>query len=63
MKNKIREFRTKDNLTLEYVSYVSHVSISYLCKLELGYKENPSPLVMERISKALEKSVDEVFFS
>lgn len=62
MRNKIRELRTKDNLTLEYLAYISNISVGYLCKLELGSKNNPSDLVMQNISTALKKTVEEVFF-
>lgn len=62
MKNKIKEFRTKEELTLEYLSFVSGVSIGYLNKLETGSKANPSEKIMKKIAYALEKPVSEVFF-
>ena len=36
--------------------------MDYLCHLERGTRKNPSREVMERISKALQKSIAEVFF-
>lgn len=63
MKNRIKELRTKENLTLEYLSYVSNVSISYLNKLEKGSKNNPSNLIMQQISDALEEPVKYVFYN
>ena len=61
-KNKIREIRKKKGLTLEYVSNVAGISVGYLCHLEKGTRVNPSAQIMEKIAKALEKSVPEVFF-
>lgn len=63
MKNRIKELRTKENLTLEYLSYVSNVSISYLNKLEKGSKNNPSNLIMQQISDALKEPVKYVFYN
>jgi len=62
MKNIIKEIRINEEITLEYLSYVSGVSISYLNKLENGKKNNPSNNVMITIAKALNKQVSEVFF-
>lgn len=62
MGNKIRELRTNENLTLEYISYVGKISISYLYQLETGRKNNPSYEVMKRISKALKRPLKDVFF-
>lgn len=44
--------------------FAKKVSIAppYLSQLERGVKTNPSKEVMERISNALEKTVQEVFF-
>lgn len=62
MQNKIKELRKNEQLTLEYLSFVSGVSISYLNKLETGAKTNPSELVMKKIADALDKQVSDVFF-
>lgn len=61
-KNKIKFFRENKRLTLEYVAYVSRISTSYLCQLENGIKTNPSLKIMEGIAKALEETINEVFF-
>lgn len=63
MKNRIKELRTKEDLTLEYLSFVSKVSVSYLNKLEKGLKNNPSNLVMQQISNALNKPIKYVFYN
>ena len=60
--NRIREIRRRKGYTLEYVASVAGISIGYLCHLEKGTRNNPSLEVMEKISKALNKSVAEVFF-
>ena len=62
MKNRIKKLRKSQYLTLEYLSYVSAVSVSYLNKLERGIKVNPSDLVMQNIANALGVPVSEVFF-
>ena len=62
MGNKMKEIREQKNLTLEYVSYISKVSMGYLSHLERGSRKNPSKKVMENIAKALEEPVTEVFF-
>lgn len=60
--NKIRLIREEKGMTLLKLSSLSKVSVGYLCHLELGTRTNPSLEVMERISKALNKSIAEVFF-
>ena len=62
MKNRIKEIRLSENLTLKYISYVSNVSPSYIHQLESGKRENPSYQIMKKISKALNKPINLVFF-
>ena len=62
MKNKIRDLRIENEITLEYLAFVSGISVSYLYKLEMGYKTNPSAIVMECIAHAFNKPINEVFF-
>lgn len=62
MKNKIKELRIRDGLTLEYLSFRSNVSVSYLSLLEHGKRKKPSISVMDKIAHALEKPVSDVFF-
>lgn len=61
-KNKIKYIRQEKGMTLLHLSNLSGVSVGYLCHLEKGSRNNPSLEVMERISKALDKTVAEVFF-
>ena len=61
-KNKLKSIREQQGITLLRLSRISGVSIGYLCHLEKGSRNNPSREVMEKISKALNKTVAEVFF-
>lgn len=60
--NQIKKIREEKGLTLIKLSNLSGVSVGYLCHLERGTRNNPSIEVMERISKALNKSIAEIFF-
>lgn len=60
--NQIKKIREEKGLTLLKLSNLSGVSVGYLCHLERGTRNNPSIEVMERISKALNKSIAEIFF-
>ena len=61
-KNRIKSIRKENGLTLLEISIKSGISVGYLCHLEKGTRNNPSLEVMEKIAKALNKSVAEVFF-
>ncbi len=61
-KNKIKAIRKEKGLTLLEISIKSGISVGYLCHLEKGTRNNPSLDAMEKIAKALNKSVAEVFF-
>lgn len=61
MQNKIKTIREEKGMTLVDLSNLSGVSVGYLCHLELGSRNNPSLGVMEKISKALNKSIADVF--
>lgn len=60
--NQIKKIREEKGLTLIKLSDLAGVSVGYLCHLEKGSRSNPSIEVMERISKALNKSIAEIFF-
>ena len=60
--NQIKKIREEKGLTLLTLSDLSGVSVGYLCHLEKGSRNNPSIEVMEKISKALNKSITEIFF-
>ena len=61
-KNRIKELRKNQGLTLEELSNKTGASIGYLCHLEKGTRTNPSTQIMERIAKALGKTIAEIFF-
>lgn len=60
--NKIKIIREEKGMTLCELSNLSKISVGYLCHLEIGTRKNPSFEVMEKIAKALNKSINEVFF-
>ncbi len=60
-KNKIKYIRKEKGITLLKLAELANISAGYLCHLEKGTRKNPSLEVMERISKALNKSINEVF--
>ncbi len=61
-KNKIKIIRKEKGITLLDLSKLTGISVGYLCHLEKGSRNNPSLGVMERIAKALNRSIAEVFF-
>lgn len=61
-KNKIKETRKAQRLTLIELSEMTGISAGYICHLEKGTRKNPSAQIMEKISLALNKSVHEIFF-
>ena len=61
--NKLKEFRLEKGLTLQKLSDLTNISTGYLCHLENGTRDNPSREVMEKISKALDKTIFEIFFN
>ena len=61
MKNRIRDIRKEKEITLLELSKRTGISVGYLCHLEKGSRSNPSLEVMDKISKALNKSIAEIF--
>jgi len=61
MKNRIRDIRQEKEITLVELSKRTGISVGYLCHLEKGSRSNPSLEVMNKISKALNKSIAEIF--
>ncbi len=61
-KNKIKKYRIQKGLTLKEVADKCGISAGYLCHLEKGSRKNPSIEVMQKIAKALDKTITEVFF-
>jgi XRE family transcriptional regulator, master regulator for biofilm formation len=63
LKNRIKECRLQKKFSITDLSEKSGVSRSYICLLENGCRKNPTQEVMNKISEALGKSVQTVFFS
>lgn len=62
-KNRMKKFRKEKGLTLSELAYITKVSVGYLSHLEQGSRKNPSVEIMDKIAKALGKSVTDVFFN
>ena len=60
--NQVKKIREEKGITLVKLSEISGVSVGYLCHLEKGSRKNPSIEIMEKISRALNKSITEIFF-
>lgn len=60
--NQVKKIREEKGITLVKLSEMSGVSVGYLCHLEKGSRKNPSIGTMQKISKALNKSITEIFF-
>ena len=60
--NQVKKVRQEKGITLVKLSQMSGVSVGYLCHLEKGSRKNPSIETMEKIAKALNKSITEIFF-
>ena len=60
MKNKIKEFRTRQNLTQEKLAEMVGVRRETIIFLEQG-KYNPSLKLAHNIARALKTAIDEVF--
>ena len=63
MKNKVREYREKENLTQEELSQKSGVSRNTISALETGTNTNVTYDIMQRLAKALYKKVATIFFN
>lgn len=61
--NKLKKIRLEKGLTLQELANKTQISAGYLCHLENGTRVNPSIDVMEKISKALDKTIFEIFFN
>ena len=63
MKNKVKEYREKENLTQEELSQKSGVSRNTISSLETGTNTNVTYDVMQRLAKALNRKVATIFFN
>jgi len=60
--SKLKKLRKENGMTLEKLAELSNISAGYLCHLENGGRKNPSIEVMEKIAKALNTNIFEIFF-
>ena len=61
--NKLKIIRKEKEMTLQELALKAGVSSGYLCHLEKGSRTHPSVEVMEKIAKALNKTIFEIFFN
>lgn len=61
--NRMQEIRKTKGITLTSMSQITGISVGYLSHLENGTRKNPSIEIMDKIAKALGKSVSDVFFT
>ncbi len=61
MKNRIKELRTKLNITQEELAHAAGVRRETIVFLEQG-KYNPSLNLAHNVAKKLEVSIDDLFF-
>ncbi len=61
MENKIKEIREEEKISQEKLAELTGLTNSYICHLERGTRKNPTYNTMEKISKALNREVKEVF--
>ena len=59
--NIIKQIRIEKGMTLNELANKTGISAGYLCHLEKGSRNNPSIYIMKKISKALGKTITEVF--
>ncbi len=61
--NRLKAIREEKGFTLEKLARLSGLSAGYLCHLERGSRSHPSIDTMEKIARALNKTIFEVFFN
>ncbi|GAA0115230.1 helix-turn-helix transcriptional regulator [Clostridium senegalense] len=60
--SKLKKIRKEKDLTLRQLSKLSDVAAGYISDLENGRRKNPSFETMQKLSKALNKTVQDIFF-
>lgn len=61
MKNNIKQIRITQGLSIVELAEKAGLSIGYISHLEIGSRKNPSYAAMNRIAKALNKDIGDVF--
>lgn len=62
MKNKVKQYRMKKNMTQTELGYKTGVSQRYIAFIEANQR-NPSLKLAQRIANVLEEKVDVIFLS
>lgn len=62
MKNRLKEIREKQGLSQEELSRKSNVSRTIISELENGKTDVITNVTLEKIAKALNKKVVDIFF-
>lgn len=60
--NRMKKIRREKGITLAQLATKTGISIGYLSHLENGTRKNPSVKMMDKLAKALEKTIGDVFF-
>ena len=60
--NRINYYRNKTKTSFGVLAKLTGLSSTYIYFIAAGKRNNPSKEVMEKISEALGKSVNEVFY-
>ncbi len=63
MKNRVKEFREKENLTQEELAKKASVSRNTISSIETESNTNVTYEVMEKIANALNRKVATIFFN
>ncbi|CAD0001625.1 helix-turn-helix domain-containing protein [Flavobacterium salmonis] len=58
--NKIKALREKREYSIEYLANIANIDRTYISDIEKG-KRNVSLLIIEKLSKALEVNIQELF--
>ena len=62
MKNRLKEIREKKGMSQEELSEKSGISRTTISELETEKKEVTTNITLERLAKALEEKVSNIFF-
>jgi transcriptional regulator with XRE-family HTH domain len=58
--NKIKALREQKEYSIEYLANIANIDRTYISDIEKG-KRNVSLLIIEKLSKALEVNIQELF--
>lgn len=60
--NNIKKIREEKGIKQTELAKTIGISTGYLCHLENGTRDNPSICIMGKIAKALNRSIEEIFY-